>query len=527
MSSLRTLLVKTGENARFNLSKFSIVSLSSLNSSAEASASRSNDPEVRRRRVRKRVTGVSLSDMGSEKKRKSRHRSKPAGKLANLKQRKWQFYAVLIVFLSGFLLTLTGTFSIGYHNSRSFRGKLLADLESGSGAAVSLSQLRVSPTLATARKVEYTWGEEERALAGVVLENVSSHYFIGGLLGKTWKGSDISAQSGKIYMKLGNSSEADEVDHFDYKSKYGVDRIKCNALNIYSADGGLLIKESFAHFKWGVKPMQLHLSGGSLVDTEFGEFSVDQAYVQIGSDSNKFFLQLSEKKGEGSIEVKGIIGGIDSTPLALKVENLPSSVIFGESLALLILGDWSGDNGKLFFKQTNVIGSRYDIHLTSPNLSLGRLDCFAVLAEVLRNNNYRRPQFRNSGELQIIKENDGVTIRDLSFSDRRWLALRGTLRVKDDVVEGMLKIGIPLHEKVNLEKHFSEDTFSSSSGGYLWETVHVTGKLGALKDDLRERLRVEGLQQAEKQGSPVKNMLNKAPETQEEIEAAFDQLISK
>jgi transposase len=91
----------------------------------------------------------------------------------------------------------------------------------------------------------------------------------------------------------------------------------------------------------------------------------------------------------------------------------------------------------------------------------------------------------------------------------------------------VLKIGIPLYEKVNLEKHFNQETFSSSSDGYLWETVNVTGKLGALEDDLRERLRGEGVQQAKKQDRPVKSMLNKAPKTQEEIEAAFDKLISK
>lgn len=473
------------------------------------------------------MTGSSSLGIGSEKIRRSHHRSKSTDKSASLKLRKRQFYVVLIVFLSGFSIILAGTFSIGYHNSRSFRGKLLADLESGSGATVSLSQLRVSPTLTTARKVEYTWDEEERALGGVVLENVSSHYFIGGLLGGTWNGSDLSAQLGNIYLKRGNSSEADEVDHFDYKSKYGLDRIKCDALNIYSADGGLLIKESFAYFKWGANPMQLQLSGGSLGDTEFGDFVVEQGYVQIRPDSNEFFLQLSEGNGEGRVEVKGIIGGIDSAPLALKVENLPSSVIFGDILGLLILGDWSGDNGQLFFKQTNAAGSLYDIHLTAPSLNLGRLDCFAVLADVLQKNNYRRPKFRNSGELQVIKENDGVMIRDLSFSDRKMLALRGTLRAKADVVEGMLTIGIPIHEKVILEKHFKEGTFSSSSDGYLWETVHVTGKLGALEDDLREKLRGKGTQQAQQHDQPVKSIFNKAPKTQEEIEAAFDQLISK
>jgi hypothetical protein len=473
------------------------------------------------------VAVSSSSGMRLKKTRRGHHRSKPSGKSPNLEQRKRSFYVVLIVFLFGFFLALTGTFSIGYHNSRSFRGKLVADLESGSGATVSLSQLRVSPTLATASKVKYAWDKEQIALTGLVLENVTSHYFIGGLFGGTWNGSELSAQSGKIYMKLGNSSEADEVDPFDYKSKYGLDRIKCAALNIYSTDGRLLIKESFAHFKWGVKPMQLQLSGGSLGDTEFGDFSVDQGYVQIKSEANDIFLQLSEKNGEGRIEVKGIIGGIDSTSLALKVDNLASSVIFGESLGLLILGDWSGDNGQLFFKPTNAVGSRYDIHLTAPNMTLGRLDCFAVLAEVLQKNDYRRPQFRNGGELQVIKENNGVTIRDFSFSDSRRLALRGTLQAKDGVVEGVLKIGIPLYEKVNLEKHFNQETFSSSSDGYLWETVNVTGKLGALEDDLRERLRGEGVQQAKKQDRPVKSMLNKAPKTQEEIEAAFDKLISK
>ncbi len=432
-----------------------------------------------------------------------------------------------MVFLAGFFLALAGTFSIGYHNSRSFRGELLADLESGSGATVSLSQLRVSPTLATARKVEYTWDEEERDLAGLVLENVSSHYFIGGLLGGTWNGSDLSAKAGEIYMKLGKSSETDEVDSFDYKSKYGLDLIKCEALSIYSANGGLLIKESFAHFKWGVKPMQLHLSGGSLGNTEFGEFGIEQGYVQIRPESNHFFLKLSEKNGEGRVEVKGIIGGSESVPLTLKVESLPSSVIFGESLGLLVLGDWSGDNGQLLFKPTNAVGSLYDIHLTTPNLNLGRLDCFTVLAEVLQKNSYRRPQFRSGGELRVIKENDGITIRDLSFSDRRRQALRGTLRAKDGVVEGVLKIGMPLHEKVNLEKYFKEGTFSSSSDGYLWETVNVTGKLGALKDDLRGKLRGKGAQQIEQQNRPIKSMHNKAPKTQKELEAAFDQLISK
>ena len=48
-----------------------------------------------------------------------------------------------------------------------------------------------------------------------------------------------------------------------------------------------------------------------------------------------------------------------------------------------------------------------------------------------------------------------------------------------------------MHEKVNLNKHFRKGTFSSSEDGYLWETVEVSGKLGALKDDLRAKLRTE------------------------------------
>ena len=480
---------------------------------------------MRHRRVRKRVTGERSLESGEKGKRRRRRRSKSSAKDANLKQNKRQFYVVTLIFFSGFFLALAGTLSIGYHNSRSFRGKLLADLESGSGAAVSLSQLRVSPTLATARQLEYTWGEEEGGFSKVVLENVSTHYLIGGLLGGTWSGSDLSAKSGKVYMKRGKSGEAVGVDQFDYKSKYGLDRIKCAALNIYSANGRLLIKESFAHFKWGGDPMQLQLSGGSLGDTEFG---VEQGYVNIRPDSNELFLQLAEKNGVGRVEVKGVIEGIDPTPFTLKVTNLPSSVLFGESISKLILGNWSGDNGQLTLEQANKLETKYDIHLTAQNLNFGRLDCFAVLAGVLKNNNYRRPQFRNGGELHVIKDGGKISIEDLSCTDRRGGALRGSLRAEGGVIEGLLKVGVPLHEKATLEKHFKVGAFSSSSDGYLWETVDVSGKLGALKDDLREKLRAEGGQLVKPQNRPaVEVILNKAPKTQEEIEAAFEQLISK
>ncbi|MEO1858037.1 MAG: hypothetical protein ABGY95_11840 [Rubritalea sp.] len=500
-----------------------------MNSNAkdEATPSRSNDSGVRFWRSPKGDFSTPTAELGGLKKRRGRAASRPKGEAPKQRLQKRYIYVVLVVFFMIFIVTLSGSFSIGYHNSRGFRTGLIANLEKGSGATVSLDQLRVSPTLASARAVEYRWDERAGFLSRVILKNVSSSYFVGGLLGGGWNGSALSAKAGSIYLKQMSVDEKDDAHKFDYKASYGLDRIKCSALDIYSSDGELLIKDCFAHFKWGIEPKLLQFSGGSLAYEDFGKLAVNQGYVKIGSDSNEFSLHLINEKGGGRVEVRGITGLSTSSPLALKVEGLSSEILFGDSLGDLVIGNWSGENGQFSIKQDFENGSKFEVQITTNNLDIGRLDCFAVLAEVLHNNDYRRPRFRKGGELHLTRDRAGVTLRDLSFNETRGLALSGSLSEKGGDVFGELRIGMPLHEKRILMKHFKEGVFSTSTDGYLWETVHISGKVGALKDDLRDKLRGQGEGPVEQIETPVESKINKAPLSQKGAEANLNEHIAK
>lgn len=479
-------------------------------------ASTSSEPRVgeRRRRRKRRVVSPSIAVAKQVpakvaiSPRPRRRRSTQTHKRSNGSSRKVLFLIVSMVIIGGFLVTLTYSYSVAYHNSDTYKKGLEAASSKNTGADTHIKRLEVGPGKCSAASLSLQWDSKPQMLRSIELKDLRSEHFFGSLLSFGWQPSQVSAEKGRLRL------DTEMLDTSDVYSSVGasMERLHCKSLDVYdSADESVWAKAITATLHTDSYEKRLLLSGGEFQKGFFEGYQVKQA--QIGLSQDKFRIS-ARFEGGTSLGAMSLKGGGDSGELVfdMSLESVPSVRVLGDVLGKHLAGEVSSKGGKLEF-----LGSKHRnmrVSATSESLQLRGFECFEVLSSVLERHSYLRPVCSTEASFRLVKEGGRYRIDDLDAEERDFLKVRGSLMLSESgELSGTLKIGLPLSLRKSLEEAFATHAFTRESHGYLWESVEVRSVAGELRDDLRSKLK-----------SNAETLLTEPEMTPDRL---FDQLISQ
>lgn len=109
------------------------------------------------------------------------------------------------------------------------------------------------------------------------------------------------------------------------------------------------------------------------------------------------------------------------------------------------------------------------------------------LAQTLDEEWFARPVFENESAGVIHRAGGNVTISDINFENKSWMALRGSVTMAPDRrLSGNLEVGVA-EAMIQASKNRRLNTmFGPPKEGFRWLTVKVGGGAGAPMDNFKE-----------------------------------------
>lgn len=446
---------------------------------------------MRRRRVRKRISKASHSSRQSLRRKKRRQ---PCSTVETTKRVSlFRFWVLCLSIFGVFLLALGVNFLFAYHNSTTFKKKLLHEIEARSLAKVELSRLKVQRQHAEARSLTMHWNGELPLLKTLKLKKLNADYVFGGFLVGNWGDLNFTSETGSLHLdsQLVFDSVASTTEEATVDITEGFSFIKCHDLDVMMNDQ-LLLKSTSARFLMADQRKTISFTKGDVVPEK--NLQLEQGFVEIFPEYMNVDCRFSYKGG-GEINVHQQLEyqTANAWKMNLQVIDLPSEHLLTKRLSKLLKAQWSGNGGTLTLPHhfPSVQEVSYSMQVTSEQLELDALDCFVLLSDILHIRWYNRPQFKKGATLEVAKYPDGsVAVQSLSAHDPEYVFLKGDMHwnPKEGHLKGELAIGIPEKYQIKLEQHFGNAAFQEAKDGYLWQKVILSGDKTSVQDDLREKL---------------------------------------
>lgn len=454
-----------------------------------------NEPqgELRRRRIKKRVTESSniTEDTPRYKKRRKRR------SVQNSPQEEvpvWlirlRYFGVLGVIVLGFLIALGLSYTMAYHNSTTFKNKLVAEIEARSGAEVFLSHLVVQRKRAKAHQLVVQWGDSTPYLQRLELNKLSANYEVGGLLGGGWGELDFAAEKGQLSLLSSQTrNERVSLGVANHGITKGFEGVRCYGMDVLW-DNSTFVKKTSARFSMGQQRQAISLVGGTLFGDDGAR--IERGVIELFNDHLSVDVRLKlQDLGEVNLSADVGYSSPSNLDMQLDVFELDSRYLIGESCASMLSGSWSGNNGSLFVSDILELEYKHKIAVVSDSIELRNLPCFSIIADALLKGWYRKPVFTRDGSMVVEKELSGdVYIKDLVMEEPGRIAIEGAIThiQATQKLGGVLRIGIPEIHSEDLRKYFGNNAFTESKRGYLWQTVHLSGTIENPSDDLEQRV---------------------------------------
>ncbi|WP_018968774.1 hypothetical protein [Rubritalea marina] len=433
---------------------------------------------------------------------------------------------------------------IGLHNGNTFRNEVNTELAARSGALTEIKYLSMSPIQGAAQSVAFDWSSqgmlaESLSVEGLVFNQSPLDFFTG------WSGIQVKSRRGKLKL----NSQISKAQFFGqsspgYESEFEAESLSSDGMDLF-LDGFMLVDDAMAYWRWAGYSTRFFCNGGSLIGAVLPGYALEQFMIekQDGVEHLSALVRKDGSRSEISIEGALFDEAGDLNSWATHAQDLPSSDLFDERLEAWVKVSIHQAEGSftLLSAREDAAGKRIplarridlDLELKAHRVELAAFDCLDTLASLLRKNSYRRPLFIEPPSMQFSRVGPVQSLSDIRLSTVEGLQVRGALQVGQQGLSGELELGIPTRYMREVEEHFIASAFTKKSGEHLWQTVKVWTEKGEVRDDLEhylisEQNRLSGYVTPEVESDEAEEAerVMDAPQSQEDMERAFDELIS-
>lgn len=433
-----------------------------------------------------------------KRKRRSTQPHKEAAK-KNAKIRAIQVSAAVILLV---LLVLTFGGIVLYTNSPPYRAAVVSKFNTATGGETELIQTSVSPLGFAASRVNVKW-PEGNIFKSLSVQRIRGNSFIGGVLGGTWSAGEITANTGQLHLGLPVTGEKERFTAASRKSPVSFERLGVSSADItIGQEANPALKFSKSEFSFYPTSKSGHpsvrLFKGEARIPEWPVFRLDRANLEFHENEVEIssLRLLHEFDNAGNIELSGTFNPHDldkEQTLQVKMNGFNLSGIAGTSLGNLVSGRVDTRNASipnaLTFSSQNRSGKLSAAFASSQN-TLPKLNNFpflGILSRLTDNPWFLDPLFHD-GCTGILHRDGGIArISDLSLVSRSQFKVTGDLSVQpNDVLSGVLDIGLPEALILNARNKSLEQIFTESRDGFKWTSLKISGTSGRPIDNFAE-----------------------------------------
>lgn len=436
--------------------------------------------------------------------RKRKRRSRQPHK----EERQHNRRARMIQVSGALILLMLAAFAAGaaivFANSAPFREGLIKKITLCSGAAVDLQQFRMNPTSANAGMLTLTW-PEGNVLRDFAIRGVKAEIFPVSFLGKSMVGEEVTSQEGNLALRIPQAGRpAREVPASDDLKPVRFKRYAVHKLNVLLGDPAApLIRMNSSEGSFNPDNasgrVQLLLNGGQLVVPGWPKLVMDRSHIEFrGSEVDVVGMRIRHDiDAQGIFELSGTVSPYAAnraSTLAIHLEAFQIAGIVGPEFGRLISGrvdtKSSAKSNYLSFTPGETpdpsLAIDFSKSLSSP-LELNGFPFLFGLSQVLDDEWYARPEFDNDATGVIRRSGGVVTISDLNFENKSWMALRGHVSMAADRrLSGELQVGVAEAMVQASRNRRVKTMFGPATEGFNWITLKIGGTAGAPTDNFRE-----------------------------------------
>jgi hypothetical protein len=394
--------------------------------------------------------------------------------------------------------------AIVFANSAPFREGLVKKIGQCSGAAVDLQQFRMNPTSANAGGLTLTW-PEGNVLRDLTIRGVKAEIFPASFLGKSMVGEEVTGSEGTLTLRIPQSGKPSrEIPAADGTPPIRFKNYAIHKLNVLLGDPAaplirMLNSEGSFNPNNASGHTQLLLKGGDLTLNGWPKLRMDRSHIEFrGSEVDIVGMRIRHDADiHGVFELSGTVSPYASeraSTLAIHLETYQLAGITGPELGKLFSGridtKSSAKSNYLSFSPGPNPDSSLAIEFSNAVTSTFELNGFPFLfglAQTMDDEWFAKPVFESDVTGVIRREGGNVSISDINFQNKSWMALQGAVTMTADRrLSGTLEVGVAEAMIISAKNRRINAMFGPPKEGFRWITVKIGGGAGAPTDNFKE-----------------------------------------
>jgi hypothetical protein len=398
--------------------------------------------------------------------------------------------------------------AIVYANSTPFREGLVRMISESSGAKPDLKQFRMNPTSANAGGLTLTW-PAGNALRNLNMRGIHAEISPPSFLGKSMVGEEVTAAEGELNVWLPQAGQpAREIQppagplqiRFNH---YAIPKFHFLLGDPVAPLIRMMNSEASFHPQNASGRAQLLFNRGDITINGWPKLRMDRSHIEFrGSEVDVVGLRLRhDDDTRGSFELSGTFSPYDpsrASTLAVQLESYPTPGIIGPQLGRLIAGRIdtvsSAKSNYLTFTPAPVTDTSLAVTfrntITAP-LQVSGFPFLFGLSQIFADEWFLSPSFSTDAGGVVRRADGNISLSDLNFEKKDWMALRGDLAMtRDHRISGSLQVGIAvalINATIQSTNNKRLDRmFAPPADGFRWITVKVSGTAAQPIDNFKD-----------------------------------------
>ena len=459
--------------------------------------------------------------------RRKRRSEQPQKKRAKTRKKfKWAILGSLAAIV---LITTIGTiYILARYNGSSFKQDTENTIVQLSGAnEVEITQLRITPISAKAKKVELIW-DQNCFLDSVSLHHLEANVLATSFVSNDWIGEEIVASQAQVYIKTPVNPTKTVEKKANSPYKFGAYR--CNQLDLhFGRNTEAPVLEDMRASLWILPDgrSQIAFNNGKMIMKGWPELEISSGIATLNAENVDVELLLEANNShQGELKIKGFIRKTHNQPAKLEVnaKNYPIEELLGKRLGRLINGKISAEMGTLqyHYNQLPSKSLSFVMPFRSNEIQMTEFPMFNDLKNLLGDTQYVDPAFNDCTGI-LRRTSEGVILEEIDFKSPSILTLKGQIIVQNSgKMSGELIVNLP-------RRLFSPGTappgFTGPHDGVYTANVKIGGSVHNPYDNLNEILRRDRQYNTQRPKKiTIPNIPDTKPLTLDEKEREFEEL---
>ncbi len=375
------------------------------------------------------------------------------------------------------ILGLSLVYLLAKYHSPGFAEGINAAIWEKTGSQARISRLSPVGTKLSARAMTLSWPDDSY-LDKLQVQQVSGDLSPLAFLTGNFGGDELTSAQGHLLTSNRVDRKISQPPG-DARSLSGFESYTCNSFSFFFGNlkSPFRLENTRAEFIPTAYSRQLSLSGGDFFVKSWGTLPFLRGTLEFLNETIKVISLRFEEKDRSLILSGNILLSDSLHSLTVEVVEGTIGNVGGYGLEHLIQSELTETTGTLAFRPWNVDTHEMILSCKPEYLTVKNFSFLNVLEELYGNDTFEEFEFEPQNQFEIIRNAEGVEIRDLDLVELGVFALKGKITVIDDKLGGIVRVGLPDHKRLTIRESQRTALFAQSKleDGFFWFDVTLSG----------------------------------------------------